>query len=286
MMLKSAIIIISCEDKPGVISAVTGFISVHNGNIINLEQHVDFEDNQFYMRVEWDISKFKIEHDEIYSVFKNDIADKFEMNFDIRFTDEVPNIALFVSKLSHCFYDLLLRYHSGEWQVKIPIVISNHKELEKSVQDLGIKFHYFPITKETKQQQEQKILKILEYNEIDLVVLARYMQILSADFINQYQHKIINIHHSFLPAFPGSKPYHSAYERGVKIIGATSHYVTADLDAGPIIAQDVENVSHTDSIEELIRKGRDIEKIVLARAIWKHINFKTLVHNNRTIVFT
>ncbi len=285
-MLDSAIIIITCSDKPGIVAAVTGFIHEHNGSIINLEQHVDTQQSQFNMRLEWDISKFKIDNENIHAVFKKEIADKFDMSFDVHFSNEIPKIALFVSKLSHCFYDLLLRYQSGEWQVKIPVVISNHRELEKSVQDLGITYHYVPITPDTKQQQEQKIISILQDNNIDLIVLARYMQILSSDFINQYENKIINIHHSFLPAFPGAKPYHSAYERGVKIIGATSHYVTADLDAGPIIAQDIEHVSHNDSVEELIRKGRDIEKIVLARAIWKHINFKTLVYNNRTIIFT
>jgi formyltetrahydrofolate deformylase len=285
-MEDSAVIIITCSDQAGIVAAVTGFINDNKGNIIDLEQHVDIEQSQFYMRIEWDVSKFKIDNKNISLSFRESIADKFKMNFDIHFSSEIPKIALFVSKHSHCFFDMLSRYQSGEWQVEIPVIISNHRDLEKPANDLAIPYHYIPITKENKLSQEQKILDILKNNDINLVVLARYMQILSADFITQYQNKIINIHHSFLPAFPGAKPYHSAYERGVKIIGATSHYVTADLDAGPIIAQDIEHVSHSDSIKELIRKGSDIEKIVLARAIWKHINHKTLVYNNRTIIFT
>ncbi|MFV1982363.1 MAG: formyltetrahydrofolate deformylase [Thiohalomonadales bacterium] len=285
-MLNSAIIIITCTDQCGIVAAVTGFINDNSGNIIDLEQHVDIEQSQFYMRIEWDLTNFKIDSSNINTIFKNKISDKFKMSFDIHFSNEKPKIALFVSKHSHCFYDMLSRYQSGEWQVKIPVIISNHLDLEKSAKDLGIPYFYIPITPENKLSQEQKILEILSDNKIDLIVLARYMQILSKDFISQYENKIINIHHSFLPAFPGAKPYHSAYKRGVKIIGATSHYVTVDLDAGPIIAQDIEHVSHTDSIKELIRKGSDIEKIVLARAIWKHINYKTLVYNNRTIIFT
>ncbi len=238
------------------------------------------------MRIEWDLSQFKIDKNDTNTSFKKLIADKFKMNFDIHFSTEVTKLALFVSKHSHCFYDLLSRYQSGEWQVDIPVIISNHRDLEKSANYLDVPYFYIPITKENKLSQEQVILDILKDNDINLIVLARYMQILSEKFISQYENKIINIHHSFLPAFPGAKPYHSAYERGVKIIGATSHYVTTDLDAGPIIAQDIEHVSHTDSVKELIRKGGDIEKIVLARAIWKHINHKTLVYNNRTIIFT
>lgn len=285
-MSQSAIIIITCADQPGIVAAVTGFINENCGNIIDLEQHVDIEENQFYMRIEWDLTKFKIDNINIYKKFKNSISDQFKMNFDIHFSNEIPKIALFVSKHSHCFYDMLSRYQSGEWQVEIPVIISNHPNFEKAAKHISIPFFHIPITKENKLSQEQKTLAILKDYNVDLIVLARYMQILSNNFIEQYENKIINIHHSFLPAFPGARPYHSAYKRGVKIIGATSHYVTVDLDAGPIIAQDVEHVSHSDSINELIRKGSDIEKIVLARAIWKHINHKTLVYNNRTIIFT
>lgn len=284
--MNSAIIIITCSDQFGIVAAVTGFINDNGGNIIKLEQHVDIEKNQFYMRIEWDLDQFIIDHHSIFKLFKYKIADNYRMKFDVHFTYEQTKIALFVSKHSHCFYDILSRYESGEWQVDIPVIISNHRDLEKTALDLEIPYYYMPITKDNKLTQEQEILKILKQNNISLVVLARYMQILSKNFINQYVNKIINIHHSFLPAFPGAKPYHSAFERGVKIIGATSHYVTADLDAGPIIAQDIEHVSHSDSVDELIRKGGDIEKIVLARAIWKHINHKTLVYNNRTIIFT
>jgi len=285
-MLNTAIIVITCTDQFGIVATVTGFINDNGGNIIKLEQHVDFENSQFFMRIEWDLDQFSIDQHSIADLFRFKIANNYRMEFEIYFSDDIPKIALFVSKHSHCFYDILSRYESGEWQVEIPVIISNHRELEKTATNLNIPYFYIPISKDNKKTQEQIILKILQKNNISLIVLARYMQIVSNKILNKYVNRIINIHHSFLPAFPGARPYHSAYQRGVKIIGATSHYVTAELDGGPIIAQDIEHVSHTDSIAELVRKGGDIEKIVLARAIWKHINHKTLVHNNRTIIFT
>jgi formyltetrahydrofolate deformylase len=194
-------------------------------------------------------------------------------------------MAVFVSKRPHCLYDIISYYQSGEWNVEIPLVVSNHPDLEPVVKQFGMDFHVFPITKDNKQAQEKKQLDLLKKYEIDFVVLARYMQILTHQFVSQYPSRIINIHHSFLPAFPGAKPYHSAFERGVKIIGATSHYVTEELDTGPIIQQDIMRVTHRDSVKDLVRKGRDLEKLVLSRAIWYHIKHKILVYNNRTVIF-
>lgn len=281
----SAIILISCPDGFGIVNAVTNFIALNNGNIIDLEQHVDRLDNMFFMRVEWDISTFKIAKESILQSFKTEVADRLNMSWSLHFSKQPQAMAIFVSKYSHCLFDILARYQTHEWDFKIPFVISNHINLKKSVTQLGIDFHYIPVTKENKLEAEQQQIKLLEEYNIDVIVLARYMQIISADFIKHFKNKIINIHHSFLPAFPGAKPYHSAYERGVKIIGATSHYVTAELDAGPIISQGIEPIRHSDDIEELVRKGQDIEKIVLSKAIWSHINHKTLVYKNRTIVF-
>ena len=207
------------------------------------------------------------------------------MNYRLSFSDEKLRMAVFVSKLPHCLYDIVSRCQSGEWAIDIPLIISNHKELEPVAKSFGIDYHYIPITPENKSEQETKQVELLKRNNIDFIVLARYMQILSESFIKNYPSQIINIHHSFLPAFPGAKPYHSAHKRGVKIIGATSHYVTADLDEGPIIEQDVVRVTHVDSIKDLIRKGRDLEKIVLSRAVYAHFQRKTLVYKNRTIVF-
>ena len=281
----SAIVLISCKDQIGLVAAVTNFIHRNGGNIIDLEQHVDSQDHEFFMRVEWDITNFKIPADQLGEEFNLAIAQPLGMQVRLCFSSEKPRMAVFVSKMSHCLFDILSRYQSGEWNVEIPLIISNHPNLEKVATTLGIEFHCIPMTRETRQEQEKKQAALLQKHQIDFVVLARYMQIVSGDFIRQYQNRIINIHHSFLPAFPGAKPYHSAHQRGVKIIGATSHYVTEELDAGPIIAQDVVPVSHTDDIEDLVRKGRDLEKIVLARAIWHHLQNQILVWNNRTIVF-
>jgi len=237
------------------------------------------------MRLEWDLQGFKIPMDQFEHRFQDAIAAKFEMNFSLHASDEKPRLAIFVSKYSHCLFDILSRYQAGEWQLEIPLIISNHPDLETVAKNLNIDFHLFKITKENKREQEEKQLRLLEKYKIDCIVLARYMQILSDDFVRHYPQQIINIHHSFLPAFSGAKPYNAAYERGVKIIGATSHYVTAELDAGPIIEQDVVPVSHTDTLEDFIRKGRDLEKMVLSRAIWHHMKRKILVFRNRTIVF-
>lgn len=281
----SAIVLIACPDRKGLVNSITDFISKYNGNIIDLEQHVDQHEKMFFMRVEWDISEFDISEKELSSRFENEVANKLNMQWTLHFSKYPPSMAIFVSKYSHCLFDILSRLQANEWGIKIPLVISNHPDLEQAVSKLGIDFHHIPVTKDNKSEAEAQQIELLAKHNIDFIVLARYMQILSSDIIQRYENKIINIHHSFLPAFPGAKPYHSAYQRGVKIIGATSHYVTADLDEGPIIAQDVEPVRHTNSVDDLVRIGQDIEKIVLSKAIWAHINFKTLVYKNRTIVF-
>lgn len=281
----SIIALIACPDQKGLVNSVTKFISKYNGNIIDLEQHVDQHEKMFFMRVEWDISEFKIEEEKIQALFENEVATPLNMQCSLHFSKRPPSMAIFVSKYSHCLFDILSRLQAKEWGLNVPLVISNHADLEKSVSRLGIKFHHIPINKGNKQQAEQQQIDLLKKYNIDFIVLARYMQILSNNVIQHFENNIINIHHSFLPAFPGAKPYHSAYERGVKIIGATSHYVTAELDEGPIIAQDIEHVRHTNSIEDLVRIGQDIEKIVLSKAIWAHTNFKTLVYKNRTIIF-
>jgi formyltetrahydrofolate deformylase len=275
-----------CPDRRGLVVHVTEFIDNNNGNIISLDEHVDREHKIFFMRIEWELDGFLIPKDKIAEFFATQIAAKFKMTWNLFFGSEKPRMALFVSKMSHCLYDILSRFHSGEWYVDIPLIISNHPDLEPVAIQFGIPFHLFPIKKDNKQEQEARELELLKKNKISFVVLARYMQIISETFITKYPNKIINIHHSFLPAFPGARPYHSAYERGVKIIGATSHYVTADLDAGPIIDQDVTRISHRDPIDNLIMKGRDVEKLVLSRAILMHIQRRTLVYNNRTIVFS
>jgi len=231
------------------------------------------------------LSEFQIPKDKIEEYFETLIAGRFQMSFRLYFADTKPRMAIFVSKMSHCLYDLLARYAAGEWHVEIPLIISNHPDMESVANRFGIEYHVFSITKENKAEQEARQLALLKEHGITFCVLARYMQVLSENFISHYPNRIINIHHSFLPAFAGAKPYHAAHERGVKVIGATSHYVTTDLDAGPIIEQDVTHISHKDTVEELIKKGRDLEKIVLSHAVEKHIDRKILAYKNRTIVF-
>ena len=280
----SAVLLISCPDQRGIVNAVTGFLLQHHGNILYLDQHVDLEQNIFFMRLEWELAGFGLPRAEIPAAFEA-VAKQFHMDWRLHFSDVTQRIAVFVSKQSHCLFDVLGRFESGEWPVQIPLVVSNHPDLGPLVRNFGIRFEYLPVTPETKAAQERRALELLREQQVDLIVLARYMQVLSADFIVPHPNRIINIHHSFLPAFAGAKPYHAAYTRGVKIIGATSHYATADLDQGPIIEQDIIRVSHKDSVEELIRKGQDLEKIVLARAVWLHLQYKLLVHGNKTVIF-
>ena len=281
----TAILLINCPDRQGILALVTEFLNKNNGNIIYLDQHVDREEKIFYMRVEWELSGFAIPTDKIGEYFDTLIGSKLKMDWKIFLSEDIPRMALFVSKMPHCLFDILSRYTAGEWDVEIPLIISNHKTLKPVADRFGIDFHYFPINKENKAEQEKKEIELLEKYNIDFIVLARYMQILSEEFVSAYPNRVINIHHSFLPAFAGAKPYHAARERGVKIIGATSHYVTSDLDAGPIIVQDVTRCSHVDNVQNLIRKGRDLEKIVLSNAVYKHLQRKILVFNNRTVIF-
>jgi formyltetrahydrofolate deformylase len=283
---KTAILLIHCPDKQGLLAMVTEFINKNNGNILYLDQHVDREEKLFYMRVEWELKNFDIPKEKIADYFQTLIANKNEMIFELHFSEEKLRMAIFVSKMSHCLFDLLARYTAGEWNVEIPVIISNHPDMAPVAEGFGIDYHVFPINKTNKEELEAKELALLKKYNIDFIVLARYMQIISDEFISHYPHRIINIHHSFLPAFAGAKPYHAAYERGVKIIGATSHYVTPELDAGPIIKQEVAHVSHKDTVNDLIAKGRDLEKIVLSKAVNKHIERKLLVYNNRTVVFS
>lgn len=283
--LRSAILLIHCLDKKGLVASITEFLFKNNGNIIYLDQHTDYDHKAFFMRLEWDLKGFSIPEEKIGEFFQILIADKFQMKWQLYFSDSVPNMAVFVSKRSHCLYDILSRWQSSEWKVHIPMIVSNHPDLEAIANRFEIPFYFFPIDSENKISQEKKQIELLKKNKIDFVVLARYMQILTKTFISAFENRIINIHHSFLPAFPGAKPYHSAFERGVKIIGGTSHYVNEDLDSGPIIEQDVVRISHRDAVPELVRKGRDLEKLVLSRAIWNHLQHKILVYKNRTIIF-
>ena len=284
--MTTAKLLLHCPDKPGILAEVTDFITVNKGNIIYLDQYVDHVENIFFMRIEWELRDFLVPQEKIEDYFRTLYGQKYEMDFRLYFSDVKPRMAIFVSKLSHCLFDMLARYTAGEWNVEIPLIISNHPDLQHVAERFGIPFYLFPITKETKEEQERKEMELLAKHKITFIVLARYMQVISEQMINAYPNKIINIHHSFLPAFVGAKPYHAAFQRGVKIIGATSHYVTTELDAGPIIEQDVVRITHKDAIEDLVNKGKDLEKIVLSRAVQKHIERKVLAYKNKTVIFS
>ena len=285
-MMTTAKLLLHCPDKPGILAEVTDFITVNKGNIIYLDQYVDHVENIFFMRIEWELKDFLVPQEKIEDYFRTLYGQKYEMDFRLYFSDVKPRMAIFVSKLSHCLFDMLARYTAGEWNVEIPLIISNQPDLQHVAERFGIPFYLFPITKETKEEQERKEMELLAKHKITFIVLARYMQVISEQMINAYPNKIINIHHSFLPAFVGAKPYHAAFQRGVKIIGATSHYVTTELDAGPIIEQDVVRITHKDAIEDLVNKGKDLEKIVLSRAVQKHIERKVLAYKNKTVIFS
>lgn len=275
-----------CPDQPGIIAVITEFINTNGGNILYLDQYVDKENGVFYMRVEWDLENFIIPTEKINDYFNTLYAGRYNVTYRLSFTGRPQRMALFVSKMSHCLYDILARYVAGEWDVEIPVIISNHPDLKSVADQFNIPYEVIPVTRQNKEEMETKEFEILDRYEIDFIVLARYMQVLSEDFINRYPNRIINIHHSFLPAFVGAKPYHAAYDRGVKLIGATSHYVTTELDAGPIIEQDIVRITHKDTVNDLVKKGRDLEKIVLSRAVEKHIQRKILTYNNKTVVFS
>ncbi len=282
--VQAATLLMHCPDQLGIVAAVTGFISENNGNVIDINEYVDSDEKVFFMRLQWELQTFKIPAAEIEKAM-TPLFERFSMTRSLHFSNQVPRMAILCSKQSHCLYDILARYHSGEWDVEIPLILSNHSELEHVAHQFDVNFYCLPISAENKAAQEEKELALLAEHDIDFVVLARYMQIISPKFIAQFPNRVINIHHSFLPAFAGAKPYHAAHERGVKIIGATSHYVTADLDAGPIIAQDVAHVHHKHAVKDLTRKGKDLEKVVLARAIWLHLQRRILVYKNKTIIF-
>lgn len=279
-----ATLLIHCPDRPGLVHDVTGFISSHQGNIIDLQQHIDAEQNAFFMRLEWSMENFTLDNEEIESRLQP-LARRHQMQMSLTFASRRKRIALFVTKENHCLYDLLARHEAGELPVDLPLIVSNHETLRPAAERFGIPFHHFPITKENKLDQEHAMIALLKQERIDTVVLAKYMQIIGKAMIAEFPNRILNIHHSFLPAFVGAKPYHQAFQRGVKIIGATSHYVTADLDEGPIIHQDVMRVSHEDEVADLVRLGRDLEKNVLAKALWWHVRDRVLVFKNKTLVF-
>lgn len=285
-MNKKAILLVHCKDRQGILARINTFLDSHDGNILKLEQHVDANDNHFFMRVEWDLDTCSIPSDKLHSELKTFLEGQFaDIVWHLSYDDWVPKVAIFVSKYEHCYYELLSRYESKEWNIEIPLIISNHKKLRTAAERLNIPYYHIPITKDNKKEQEHKQLELLRIHNIDLVVLARYMQILSPHFVSQYKNKVINIHHSFLPAFIGADPYRSAFNRGVKFIGATAHYVTTDLDEGPIISQDVIPISHKDAIKDMKTRGRSIEKIVLAQAVQSHINNKVISYKNKTVVF-
>ena len=279
-------ILIHCEDKKAIIASVTNYIASIDGNIVYLDQHVDAAENVFFMRLECEFNKADWNIESIKSHFQENLATPFNMTWAIYPQYQKAKMALFISKYDHCLYDLLGRYCAGELPIEIPLIISNHEDLKPVADRFNIPFFHVPFTKDNKEEGEKAQIELLKQFDIEFIVLARYMQIITPNLISLYKNKIINIHHSFLPAFPGAKPYHSAFKRGVKIIGATSHYVTEELDEGPIIEQDISRVSHSHSIEDFIMKGRDLERIVLARAVKLHAERKTMVYNNKTVVFS
>jgi formyltetrahydrofolate deformylase len=284
--MKKITILIHCQDQKGIIATVTNYIASIEGNIVYLDQHVDADQDVFFMRLECEFTKDAADIATIKNNFKEKIAAQFNMSWEMYTADEKPRMAIFVSKYDHCLYDILGRFSAGELPLEIPLIISNHMDLEGISKQFNIPFYYVPFTKETKIEGEKKQLELLQKYAVDFIVLARYMQIITPNLIALYQSKIINIHHSFLPAFPGAKPYHSAFQRGVKIIGATSHYVTEELDEGPIIEQDTTRVLHSHSIKDFIMKGKDLERTVLARAIKLHAERKTMIYSNKTVIFS
>ncbi len=288
IMKPTAIMLLHCPDQQGIISEVTKFITDNQGNIVYLDQYVDRQDGMFFMRIEWELETFLIPREKIREYVETLYAQRYNMTFNLYFNDERPRMAIFVSKMSHCLYDLLARWKAGEFDVDIPCIVSNHEDLRYVALMFGIPYYVWSINKDhsNKAEVEQAEMELLKEKKVTFIVLARYMQIISDEMIASYPHHIINIHHSFLPAFVGAKPYHQAWERGVKIIGATSHYVTSELDAGPIIEQDVVRITHKDTPESLVLKGKDLEKIVLSHAVSKHIQRKILTYKNKTIIFS
>ena len=284
MTQPTATLLISCADSPGLVAKIANFIYANGGNIIHADQHTDFATSLFLIRLEWQLNGFNLPREAISTAFSA-IAKPLNATWQLHFSETKPKLALWVTKQDHCLLDLLWRNQTQELPGNVSLIVSNHPHLEAIAKQFGIDFYHLPINKDNKVEQESKQLELLQQYDIDLVVLAKYMQIVSPNFINNFS-QIINIHHSFLPAFPGAKPYHRAHARGVKIIGATAHYVTQDLDEGPIIEQEVARVNHQDSIPDLIRKGKDLERLVLARAVRLHLQNRVLVYGNKTVVFS
>ena len=283
-MKNTAILLISCPDRKGIVATVANFLYRNGGNVLHADQHLDRNLGLFFTRIEWDMTDFRLTKENIVKKFAH-IAEVFKMEWRLEYSDYLTKTAILVSKEEHCLSDLLSRYKNREIPGRIPFVFSNHSEAKDLVEFYGIKFFHMRTQGRNRKSVEEYILKLLEKESIDLVILAKYMQILSPEFINRYKNRIINIHHSFLPSFIGAKPYHQAYQRGVKIIGATSHYVTEELDNGPIIEQDIIRISHRDTVERLISKGKDLEKIVLSRAVRWHLENRILIYGNKTVVF-
>lgn len=284
LMKNTATLLITCPDRKGLVAAIAEFLYQNNANILHADQHQDAESGLFLMRMEWDLNEFAIQPSDFAQHF-SPIAQRFNMRWQLKLSQKRPRLAIMVSQYDHCLVDLLHRHQSGELACDIPLIISNHRDTERLAEFHGIPFHYIPVSKETKAQAEAQQFGLFDEQAIDLIVLARYMQILSPEFVNRYPERIINIHHSFLPAFIGARPYHRAFERGVKLIGATSHYVTEVLDEGPIIEQDIARISHRDQVEDLIQKGRDLERVVLSRAVRWHIENRILLYANKTVIF-
>jgi formyltetrahydrofolate deformylase len=281
---RTATLLLSCPDQQGIVAEVAGFLARHGGNIVDAEQHTDADEGVFFQRVEFELAGFDLDRDAIAPAFAP-VAERFGMRADVRFSDPPARVGILASKQPHCLYDLLTRWRTGELAIDVPVVISNHPDHADAAAWFGVEFHHLPVTPETKPAQEAEVQAILRAHAVDLVVLARYMQILSPSFTDAWPNRIVNIHHSFLPAFIGARPYHQAHDRGVKIIGVTAHYATADLDEGPIIAQDVMPVTHRDDVADLVRKGRDLEVTVLARAVRAHVEHRVLVYGHKTVVF-
>ena len=280
----TATLLVSCPDRKGIVAALAQVLYGHGANILDADQHSDQEAGQFFQRIRFDLADLHTDRVTLEQAIR-EVADRFQMQWRLSYGADIKRVAIFVSRLDHCLYDLLLRHRAGELRCEMAVIISNHDELRPVAEQFSLDYHVFPITPDTRAEQEAAQIALLKERDIDLIVLARYMQILSEDFIAAFPARIINIHHSFLPAFIGGKPYHQAYERGVKLIGATAHYATVDLDDGPIIDQDVLHTSHRDAVEDLTRKGRDIERMVLAKAVRWHLDDRILVYGNKTVVF-
>jgi formyltetrahydrofolate deformylase len=282
--LNSGILLIDCPDRPGLVAAIAQFLYAHGGNILHADQHQDNEEGKFFMRIEWSLDRFDLDEAAFRQQFTR-LADEFRMVWRLAWAGHRLRIALFVSRYQHCLIDLLHRHQIGELAGDIALVVSNHPDAKSLAAFYSVPFHHFPLASTDKLEVEARQIDLLEYSQDDLVILARYMQVLSPQFVARFPERIINVHHSFLPAFTGAKPYHAAFERGVKLIGATSHYVTEQLDEGPIIEQDVARVSHRDQVHDLIQKGRDLERIVLSRAVRWHLERRILFYGNKTVVF-